>query len=297
MKLNIEISPVLDLLVQRLKQITLEEDVEPTTPIFRKSFGGPTWDFAGYREYSPSDDASMIDWKASVRSNRTLIKQYTEIQTLNILFLVDINSSMLLGTVGKRKIDFASEVIATLSYSILKAKGEIKLALFSDSLKKPLSVNNIQQFFQIKDRLTNESLYGGRADLKNASKNILPYIKKGTYIILVTDFLNLGNDWQETILFLGSKFNLSCFMIRDPIDRALPKGVNKVLIQEPGSDRTLLLNVRRDKKKYAKRAKEQEDSIQKLLKTVNSDYLLLDTSKPYIDDLITFLERRRQKSH
>ena len=199
-KLKIETSPVLDLLVKNLKQTTLEEDVENIAPVFRKSFGGPSWDFAGYRNYAPTDDAKRIDWKASMRAKKTLVKEYTEIQTLNILFVLDISSSMMLGTGEKRKCDFAAEVIATLSYSILKAKGEIKLALFSDSLKKTmLTINEMNQHYQIIERVTDEYIKGGRADLKKTSNSLTPYLKKGTFLILVTDFLNIGSNWKETI--------------------------------------------------------------------------------------------------
>src|SRR3990167_5649866 len=97
----IEKSPLLDQLIEHLKQTTLDEDIEKSSFSLRKSFASPSWDFAGYREYSQGDDAKQIDWKASVRTKKVLIKEYEEIQTLNVLFLVDISESMTLGT-GKK---------------------------------------------------------------------------------------------------------------------------------------------------------------------------------------------------
>jgi len=297
-KLNIQISPVLDVLVKKLSQIVPQEEIEIVLPTFRKSFGGPSWDFAGYRDYSPTDDASLIDWKASVRSNKILVKEFTEIQTLNILFLLDVSESMMQGTVGKRKIDFASEVIATLSYSILKSKGLVRLALFSDSIIKFLpSINELTQFYQIRNTLTNEELLGKKADLNMVSKMISPHLYKGTVLILVSDFLNLGNNWEESVRALGIQVNVMGFIIRDPIDRSLPKGVNKVFIEEPGTERKFILNVRKYRKKYEKATKEQELQLQNTLNSVNADFLLFDTSEPYLDKLTTYLRGRRKKFH
>lgn len=291
-----ETSPILDILVKKLSKIALEEETEFPSPIFRKSFGGPSWDFAGYRNYSPADDAKRIDWKASIRSNKVLIKEYTEIQTLNILFLLDISDSMLLGTTGKRKLDFASEVISTLSYSILKVKGTVRLALFSDSIKKfIISVNDIKQFYQITDTLEDENLPGGKANLQYISKMISPQLKKGTILILISDFLNLGDEWQDNITKLGSQVNIFTFMIRDPIDKSLPKGTNKVYIEEPSSGAKLLFNVRKYKKTYEEHSIKQELEIQNLINSVQGEFLSLDTSEPFLDKITDFLERREKK--
>ena len=296
-QLNVQISPVLDILVKKLSIISPEEEIE-TIPTFRKSFGGPTWDFAGYREYSPSDDASLIDWKASVRSNRILVKEFTEIQILNVFFLLDVGSSMMLGTTGKSKVDYASEMIATLTYSILKSKGNVRLAIFSDSLKKfMISVNDVSQFYQIKETLSNEETIGGKSSLEKVSKLIASNISKGSLVIIVSDFLNLGNNWKEKIKLLGSQTNLISFMIRDPIDISLPKGVNKVFIESPYSEERLLFNVRKYKSEYEKRSKEQEIELQNILNSVNAELLVFNTSQPYLGNLINFLERRKRKFH
>ena len=296
-QLNVQISPVLDILVKKLSIISPEEEIE-TIPTFRKSFGGPTWDFAGYREYSPSDDASLIDWKASVKSNRILVKEFTEIQILNVFFLLDVGSSMMLGTTGKSKVDYASEMIATLTYSILKSKGNVRLAIFSDSLKKfMISVNDVSQFYQIKETLSNEETIGGKSSLEKVSKLIASNISKGSLVIIVSDFLNLGNNWKEKIKLLGSQTNLISFMIRDPIDISLPKGVNKVFIESPYSEERLLFNVRKYKSEYEKRSKEQEIELQNILNSVNAELLVFNTSQPYLGNLINFLERRKRKFH
>ncbi len=292
MKINIKTSPILDYLIKKLSLVSIDEEIQITSN-FRTQFGGPSWDFAGYREYTQNDDASKIDWKASIRSKKILVKEYNELQALNVLFLLDASESMMLGTTGKRKFDFASEVIGTLAYSILKAKGKVSLSLFQESLGKLiLTINDISQFNEILRKLT-ETSTKGKANFKLVSKMITPHLKKGTLLILVSDFLNLGENWKENIIFLNSRVKLIGFMIRDPIDRSLPKGIDKVYIQEPGTERKIVLNVRKYRKEYEIKAKEQELEVQNLF----GNFLLLNTDENYLPKLIDFLQRGYEKFH
>ena len=294
MSLKVETSLILDQLIENLKHVTLDEDIEKTTFSFKKSFSSPSWDFAGYKEYTPGDDAKKIDWKASLRTKKTLIKEYAEIQTLNVIFLLDISESMTLGTREKRKCDFAAEVIATLSYSILKAKGEVKLALFNEMLITPITViNELSQFSQITKQLLKEEIKGGQADLQTAVNLLRPHLKKGTFLFLISDFLNLKDDWEESIYALSSQVFLIGVMIRDIIDHTLPSRIYKVVIGKPSSPDRFIFNVHKYKKKYEQAAREQEQEVQNLFHKSGADIFRLENNEPYLNLCIDWLKRRR----
>ena len=84
-------------------------------------------------------------------------------------------------------------------------------------------------------------------------------------------------------------------MIRDPIDRSLPKGVNKVHIEDPSTGKRLLFSVRKYRKKYAELAKQQELDVQSILNSVNAQFLAIDSSQPYMGEIINFLKKRGVK--
>ena len=54
--------------------------------------------FDSYRDFEQDDDASMIDWKASLRANKLLAKKYLEEREREVYFLVDVSNSMLFGS-------------------------------------------------------------------------------------------------------------------------------------------------------------------------------------------------------
>jgi len=66
--------------------------------IYKIIFRGKGLEFDSYREFYPDDDAKDIDWKASTKANKLLVKQYVEERDLNIMFVIDISDNMLFGS-------------------------------------------------------------------------------------------------------------------------------------------------------------------------------------------------------
>ena len=65
---------------------------------YKSVFKGKGIEFDGFRAYSENDDdASLIDWKASIRANEMLIREFVEERNMNIFFLV---AHIFLGTLG-----------------------------------------------------------------------------------------------------------------------------------------------------------------------------------------------------
>ena len=88
-KLNVDIAGAIAKLDAMLKEFNLKQD------IFKIMFRGKGLEFDGYRDFSPDDDAQDIDWKASSRSGRTIVKRYKEETDLKIMFLVDVGDKIL----------------------------------------------------------------------------------------------------------------------------------------------------------------------------------------------------------
>ena len=73
------------------------------TIFYEKVFGGKGREFDSFRKYAPGDDAGLIDWKATMKANTTLIKQYIEERALKIFFIIDVGDNMVFGSGNKLK--------------------------------------------------------------------------------------------------------------------------------------------------------------------------------------------------
>ena len=99
-------------------------------------FRGKGLEFDGYRDFSPDDDAQDIDWKASSRSGRTIVKRYKEERDLKIMFLVDVGDNMVFGSTPKLKCEYATELTAAFSHILVNTNDKIGFILFGDEIKE-----------------------------------------------------------------------------------------------------------------------------------------------------------------
>lgn len=55
---------------------------------YKSVFLGRGLEFEKFREYTSSDDSRIIDWKATKRANKLLIKQFVEERSLDVFFFL-----------------------------------------------------------------------------------------------------------------------------------------------------------------------------------------------------------------
>ena len=74
--------------IKRLKILTAQIVNTSIVGGYKSVFKGRGLEFEDYRQYTPNDDASLIDWKASVRSKELFIREFVEERNLNVYFLI-----------------------------------------------------------------------------------------------------------------------------------------------------------------------------------------------------------------
>ena len=97
------------------------------------------FEFENYRVFTPEDDASFIEWKASLRAQKLLIREYNVEKNFNAFFLIDVSDSMLFASTDKLKCEFAAELVSSLSFAILESGAGIGYAMFTDRLVSKLA--------------------------------------------------------------------------------------------------------------------------------------------------------------
>lgn len=262
--------------------------------VYKTVFRGRGLEFDSYRNVEPDDDAMMIDWKASLRADKLLAKQYIEERNLDIFFLVDVSNSMLFGSSGKSKAEYAAEVVAALSHLIINSDDNIGLMMFSDKIVKFLPPSKSRnQFALFVKYLSDSNLYGGGLSFSNVVNSALNSIKsKASAVILVSDFLHIKPELAREFKLLGTKFETFALMIRDPADENLPD-VNKMLVlQHPYYKRQMVIDPNVAAEKYRKNAMEQKNFIKNLFKQTGIDILELNTKEEFVMPLVSFLKKR-----
>lgn len=261
---------------------------------YKSRFKGRGLEFEGYKDYTTSDDAQRIDWKASSRANKLLVKEYTEERNLNIFFLIDVSNSMVYTTGRKLKAEYVGELISSLSFLMIKNRDHVGFAMFTDKIvKQQAPKGGTLQYYEIIDSLLNPQNYGGDKDLRKALEFAFEYMKPKSMLILITDFIGLKPDWQELLKNNARRFDIITFMIRDPADLVLPKSQREVLLKDPFSNRRVSLRGEKVRERYAEYVKQQEKNIADFFTGLGISFLRLDTSKPFVEDVISLFKERK----
>lgn len=264
---------------------------------YRSVFRGKGLEFDAYRDYLPNiDDAQRIDWKASMRANELLVKEYIEERDLQILFVVDVSNSMVFGSTAKLKNEYALEMVASLADLILSSGDRVGFVLFNDKIiKLRMPAKGQKQFFMLTRILLDPDIYGGNYDLgkilKILTTSLTPEI---TAIILVSDFIG-QRDWGMNLKRLNKKIETIGIMICDPRDRTLPSDSQQIVVADPYSNKTELIDSSLIKERYERYARQQEEEIRRFFSEAGCDFLKLSTDKSFIVPLATFFKMRAGK--
>ena len=186
MKLKLDLEPRIPLLeVRNLQNKHVDLAMIGHKPVIVKK----GMEFDHYKEYLPTDDARLIDWKASLRSGHLQVRVYQEDKSLATLFLVDTSASMVYGTGEQLKIEFAFELVANLCFGILNNNDKVGVSLFNDQIMKYLPPNDGIGFYGIiEEALLNYEFYGGMSNIIEPIFRVNENKQDVNIVIIISDF-------------------------------------------------------------------------------------------------------------
>jgi len=265
--------------------------------IYRILFRGKGLEFDAYRTYSQDDDASLIDWKASYRANKLLMKQYIEERDIKIIFVVDVGSNMIFGSTDKLKCEYAAEVAVALAHLVTTSGDKVGFVLpQGKNLEFAYPQQGNKRFGLFADKLKRITTYGGKSRLEESMDFLLAHIDKSfSGIYLISDFMNLSPEFKKKLNALSTQVETVGIMIRDPLERALPNISAEVTIEHPQTGQQLIMNPSIARKKYENYVKERELSIKKIFDSTPADFIELVTDKKFPYFLASFMKKRAEE--
>ena len=101
----------------------------------RSRLKGTGFEFDQIREYQQGDDVRFIDWRASARMNKFLIKEYVEERNRTVVLAVDCSASQRFASGNKLKSEVISQVASVLALVANYGSDNVSLVLFSDKIE------------------------------------------------------------------------------------------------------------------------------------------------------------------
>jgi len=254
---------------------------------------GKGLDFAGLKEYVPGeDDASRIDWKSSLRTQRLYVKIFEEERDLDIFVLLDTSASMLFGTQKMFKSEYASIIAGTIGFSALETGDNFGFAFFNDKIKNLIEPSqDISNYYLLLKFLVLPNTFGGKCNLGEALKFLIENLQEKTVLFIISDFIGLDKEWKDAVKVASAKFErVIGIMVRDPRDTFLDKHIGYVRFKDPFSNKVVTVNVDKIKEKFEELALAQEKDVENTFLDVNAGFIKVYTNQEFIEPLIKYLE-------
>ncbi len=250
-------------------------------------------EFDRLREYTTSDDARFIDWNSYARTGKPHVKVFKEERKLNIIFVVDVSTTMALGTTELTKNQYASILTTTLALTSINLGDKASLIAFSDRIKTFIDPSiSVDTVLQIGKTLCKPDLWGGPKDWKVITHPILETFPQDSFVFIISDFIGEKKYMYDFVLKAANHFEgVAGIMVRDPLDSYIPEGIGKMYVQDPDTGEVTLIDADDVRLAYNRKVKREEEKIKEKFMEAGALYVKTLTTNKDIVRLILDLFR------
>ncbi|NHJ21711.1 MAG: DUF58 domain-containing protein [Candidatus Lokiarchaeota archaeon] len=139
--------------IKRIEILGSKRSLSQNYGLQRSKQKGLGSEFYGMRQYVFGDQFRLIDWKASARSQKLIVKEFESERDVSVMILVDSSNSMAGGAIENTKFEFAIRACMLLTKVALSRKDKVGVFTYSDkknfNFLKPGSGED--HFYQVLD--------------------------------------------------------------------------------------------------------------------------------------------------
>jgi uncharacterized protein (DUF58 family) len=264
----------------------------------RSRLVGSGVEFAAVRDYQPGDDVRRIDWNLTARTNTPHIREAQAEGAIDVWLVVDVSGSVDWGTAECLKRYRAIELAAVTGQLLGRHGNRLGLLLFADRSVALVPPGNGRAHLERVVgtlRLHPRSTARGATDLAGALQSMSRLARRPSLIVVASDFL-VADGWAKPLRMLAQRHEVVAARLRDPREVDLPDvGLTTFEDPETGAQLTVNTSDRRLRERFAAAAVEQSRRIETTLVGCGVDHVVLDTDRPLLPVLATFLEARRRR--
>lgn len=193
----------------------------------RSVYHGHGMDYEESRRYQAGDDPRYMNWQLSARTGQHYMKVFREEKQPGVFILVDRRNSMRFGTQQRLKVTQAVRTAAVAAFSAQDNNYSIggvildnEVEWFKENKSKQAAFNFINQAAR-----PAKPIFDKNIDEKNINNVLLmlnEVLTTGSTLYLISDFHDLNENSQSTLLQLSAKHQINAIQITDIAEIKLP---------------------------------------------------------------------------
>ena len=214
--LETKVSVYPDLVGLRLLSIRLS--LEATGNLQRRRKVGGT-EFSELRDYSVGDDIRSMDWKASARSQRPIVRLLEPEREQPLIILLDRGRLMTARVAGLRRFDWALNAALALALAGLRRGDRVGVAVFDRTIHSWTAPQlGLAHFSQLLERLHSIEPEGLESDYVGVASQILNQYSRRALVVMLTDIVDeiASQELLGAMGRLSPRFLPLCVALRDP---------------------------------------------------------------------------------
>ncbi len=265
----------------------------------RSRYRGPGIEYADVREYQATEDARLIDWNLTARSDRPFVRESHQERGLDVWLIVDASRSLNWGTSRALKRTAALELVDALTLLLARHGGRVGGIIFDTGLRRILALTGGRSGrLKLMSRINAESAAPagpGRTDLASVLERAGRLIPRPSLVIVISDFL-VDPGWQRALKTLSLRHDVVAARISDPRESDIP-AIGVVTFEDPETGRQVEVDTsnRKFRERYQAAAAEQRLRLRADLRGAHAQMLEVSTGEPVINQLIRYLQARQSR--
>ena len=263
---------------------------------WHSAFKGRRIEFEEVRPYQIGDDVRAIDWNVTARSGEPFVKLFREERELSVQLLVDLSSSLNLGTTSQTKRELVAELGALLAMSAIKNNDKVGLTLFTDGIEKAIPARKGSRHVL---RLIRELLYckpiGSGTNVRRALEHLNRVSKRRMVVFLISDFQD--SNYESALKVACRRHDIIPVVISDPREHEMPNvGLIRLQDEETGEVITIDTASRKNRLAYAEAYRQQMVERDNMLRRLRLTPIHLETGCDIVQPLHRYFHQRELRT-
>ncbi|WP_455271587.1 DUF58 domain-containing protein [Rhizobium herbae] len=204
----------------------------------QSSMRGRGLTFEELRDYLPGDDIRSIDWRVTARTNKPVVRVYSEEKERPALVVVDQRINMFFGSRRAMKSVTAAEAAMLCAWRILGSGDRVGGFVFNDTTIDEVRPHRSREaVITFADRIArqngslNAAFKGTPApsSLDTVLQRVSDIAHHDHLVLVISDFDGHSTATRETLLQLSTRNDVICLLVYDPFLLDLPKSADIVV--------------------------------------------------------------------
>lgn len=267
------------------------------TGLHRSPHRGFSVEFAEHRAYQPGDDLRYMDWRMVARTDRYFVKQFEEDTNLRAFLLLDASASMSWSSEPDTiptKLWYAKQLAAALAFLLLRQGDAVGALAFDETVRDRVAARGGRKHWleigRLLDRAHGRGVTGAGTALREAAQTL----RRRGLVILLSDLLVDAAETRLALRYLRHRgHEVLVFHLLDPGERELP-GVGDARFYDPETGDELPVTVADLRSEYRESVAGAIAEWRHALAPHGIDYVLLDTSQPFVHGLRGYMSKRQR---